>query len=166
MFEVTVYPISLSAYTSQIYAGLFDLEAQGEISLHFSGSPRHRIEERNGAYDQLERDPPETDDESSRVVDRAEPIGDAPSREQKEVPAGHASAEESRRSGVPDELVGEQHHAAGQEHDARDEHGEARERGWRPHAGRLRLRGIGHRLCILPGARCEACGTRSPIPGM
>ncbi len=50
MFEVTVYPISSSAYTSQIYAGLFDLEAQGEISLHFSGSPRHRIEERNGAY--------------------------------------------------------------------------------------------------------------------
>ena len=50
MLEVTVYPISMSAYTSQIYAGLFDLEAAGNISLRFSGSPRHQIEERNGAY--------------------------------------------------------------------------------------------------------------------
>ncbi len=50
MLEVTVYPVSMSAYTSQIYAGLFDLEASGDISLRFSGSPRHRIEERNGAY--------------------------------------------------------------------------------------------------------------------
>ena len=50
MLEVTVYPISMSAYTSQIYAGLFDLEATGDISLRFSGAPRHRIEERNGAY--------------------------------------------------------------------------------------------------------------------
>jgi len=50
LFEVTVYPMSMSAYTSQIYAGLFDLAAAGEISLKFTGSPRHRIEERNGAY--------------------------------------------------------------------------------------------------------------------
>lgn len=50
MLEVAVYPISLSAYPSQIYAGLFDLEAAGDISLCFSGAPRHCVEERNGAY--------------------------------------------------------------------------------------------------------------------
>lgn len=48
--HVKIYPLTNGEYTSQIYAGLYDLAAAGEISLELTLSPEVRIEERNGVY--------------------------------------------------------------------------------------------------------------------
>lgn len=48
--RVTVFPLSESEFVEQIYAGLFDLEAQGRIDLSFTDRPRQLIEERDHEF--------------------------------------------------------------------------------------------------------------------
>ncbi|MFK7977001.1 MAG: glycosyltransferase [Halioglobus sp.] len=50
LYHVSVYPVSLSSYTSQIWAGLDELNASGDIELTYTSSPEAKIEERNGQY--------------------------------------------------------------------------------------------------------------------
>jgi len=47
MNKVKVFPLSRSLYASQIYSGLFDLAAAGEIELEFTWHPQIRIHERD-----------------------------------------------------------------------------------------------------------------------
>jgi len=45
MYDVTVYPESISMYVSQIYAGLYDLAAEDKIKLHFEHRFFHNTRE-------------------------------------------------------------------------------------------------------------------------
>ena len=47
MLIIKVYPLSQSHYSSQIYAGLFDLAHSGEIKLEFIWRPQVKIQERD-----------------------------------------------------------------------------------------------------------------------
>ena len=47
MLTIKVYPLSQSHYSSQIYAGLFDLAESGEINLKFVWQPQVKIQERD-----------------------------------------------------------------------------------------------------------------------
>lgn len=53
LFNVTVYPLSLNLlYTSYIWTGLFDLEAEGRLEVSISLRPRPGLREVNGSYRQ------------------------------------------------------------------------------------------------------------------
>lgn len=47
MIRVSIYPLSNSYYASQIYSGLFDLAASGEIALRYVAKPHEYIRERS-----------------------------------------------------------------------------------------------------------------------
>lgn len=54
--RVTVYPTDVSDYTAQVYAGLFELEAQGEVVLSVRRCPDRRLDAPHTVY--LEIDGP------------------------------------------------------------------------------------------------------------
>lgn len=50
MYDIRVFPLSNSGYTSQVYAGLYELEFAGKAKVRLTAFPRFRVRERNGAY--------------------------------------------------------------------------------------------------------------------
>lgn len=50
MYEVTIYPVSYNLYVSYLWAGVFDLAAEGKIRVNISLLPRFDIQEKNGSY--------------------------------------------------------------------------------------------------------------------